>query len=188
MEAMNDPQPEGHMQYERGALWRAVEPHAIDAHWLRNVQRGQGYPGHINVTFYLTSSRIAVRTAASVAAEQPRDFDPGNFTVVPPRRFEDPYVSFRQLRTCLHFNSGSNVPLKTHAPQQTPCIHSLNQLVGAQQQCFGNFQSKRLGGGGVDDEIELGRLLDRDVARLPSLSLFIRNGVLDDGDERRGEV
>jgi len=28
-------------------------------------------------------------TAASVAAEQPRDFDPVNFTVVPPRRFED---------------------------------------------------------------------------------------------------
>jgi hypothetical protein len=28
-------------------------------------------------------------TAASVAAEQPRDFDPVSFTVVPPRRFED---------------------------------------------------------------------------------------------------
>src|SRR5260221_13175633 len=28
-------------------------------------------------------------TADSVAAEQPRAFDPGNFTVVPPRRFED---------------------------------------------------------------------------------------------------
>jgi acyl dehydratase len=28
-------------------------------------------------------------TAASVAADQPRDFDPVSFTVVPPRRFED---------------------------------------------------------------------------------------------------
>src|SRR5215475_6506033 len=51
--------------------------------------------------------------------------------------------------------------------------HSLNQLIGAQQQRFGNFQSKRLGGGEVDDEMELSRLLDRDVARLRPAQNFV---------------
>jgi hypothetical protein len=44
--------------------------------------------------------------------------------------------------------------------------HSFNQLVGAQQECLANFQAERLCGRQIDDEVELGRLLDRDVARL----------------------
>ena len=43
---------------------------------------------------------------------------------------------------------------------------SLDHLVGAQQERFGNREAERLGGGQIDDEIEFGRLLDRNVARL----------------------
>src|SRR2546421_12678845 len=49
-----------------------------------------------------------------------------------------------------------------------PCIYSLDQFVGAQQECLGNFQSNRPGGGEVDNKFELGRLLDRDFGGLRS--------------------
>src|SRR6516164_1122468 len=44
--------------------------------------------------------------------------------------------------------------------------HSFNHLVGARQEPLGDVQPERLGGGQIDDEIELGRLLDGDVPRL----------------------
>ena len=43
---------------------------------------------------------------------------------------------------------------------------SFDHLVGAQQERFRDCQSDRLGGRQIDDEIELGRLLDRKVSRL----------------------
>src|SRR5215831_15008896 len=43
---------------------------------------------------------------------------------------------------------------------------SLNHLIGAQQERLRDSQPKRLGGGQIDDEIELGRLLNGNVARL----------------------
>src|SRR5215831_5908739 len=43
---------------------------------------------------------------------------------------------------------------------------SLDHLVGEQQERLRDRQAERLGGGQVDDEIELGGLLDRDVTRL----------------------
>src|SRR5262249_23563614 len=44
--------------------------------------------------------------------------------------------------------------------------HSFNHLVGAQQERLWNREAKRFGGREIDDEIELGRLLHRQVARL----------------------
>src|SRR5712691_9359698 len=43
---------------------------------------------------------------------------------------------------------------------------SLDHLVGAQQERLGDCQPERLGGCKIDDEIELGCLLDRNFARL----------------------
>src|SRR5215471_3996387 len=43
---------------------------------------------------------------------------------------------------------------------------SFDHLVGAQQERLGDCQPERLGGCKIDDEIKLGRLLDRDVAWL----------------------
>jgi hypothetical protein len=45
---------------------------------------------------------------------------------------------------------------------------SFDHLVGARQQRSGDFEAERLGGRKIDDEIKLGRLLDRDVGRLRS--------------------
>ena len=42
----------------------------------------------------------------------------------------------------------------------------LDYFVGAHEQRFGERQPERLGGGQIDCEIELRRLLDRDVGRL----------------------
>jgi hypothetical protein len=43
---------------------------------------------------------------------------------------------------------------------------SLDHLVGAQQERLRDRQTEGLGGGQIDDEIELSRLLDRQVGRL----------------------
>src|SRR6516165_11228230 len=45
---------------------------------------------------------------------------------------------------------------------------SLDHLVGAREQRRRNFKAERLRSGQVNDEIELGRLLNRDVVRLRS--------------------
>jgi hypothetical protein len=42
----------------------------------------------------------------------------------------------------------------------------LDKLIGAQQEPFGDREAKRFGSRQVDNEIELGRLFDGDVARL----------------------
>jgi hypothetical protein len=46
-------------------------------------------------------------------------------------------------------------------------------FVGAGKHCRGYFESERLGSGQVDDEIELGWLLDRQVARLRSMQNLV---------------
>src|SRR6266571_8688333 len=43
---------------------------------------------------------------------------------------------------------------------------SFDHLVGAQQERFGDSQAQRLGGRQINGEVELGRLLDRNFARL----------------------
>src|SRR5262249_4466995 len=45
-------------------------------------------------------------------------------------------------------------------------LPSLDHLVGAQQERFGDVQPKSLGAGQIDDEIERGRLLDRQISGL----------------------
>ena len=43
---------------------------------------------------------------------------------------------------------------------------SIDCLIGPQEELLGNCQAECLGRRKIDDEIELGRLLDRDVGRL----------------------
>jgi len=51
-------------------------------------------------------------------------------------------------------------------PNRTIGEPLFNDLVRAQQERLRDCQPERLGGRQIDDEIEFGRLLDRDVARL----------------------
>src|SRR5690242_19679069 len=56
---------------------------------------------------------------------------------------------------------------KFHFEPPSP-FTSFDHLVGAQQERFGDRQPERLGGGQIEGEIELSRLLDRKIAWLRS--------------------
>jgi hypothetical protein len=53
---------------------------------------------------------------------------------------------------------------RQHAPQQTTSL--LNHLVGAGEQRDGRVEAQRLGSLEIDDQLEFGGLLDRQIARL----------------------
>src|SRR3989442_15540208 len=57
-------------------------------------------------------------------------------------------------------------PAKTPARKETCAGSSLDDLVGPDQQRLGNRQAERPGGLEVDDQLELGRLLDGEIGRL----------------------
>jgi hypothetical protein len=52
---------------------------------------------------------------------------------------------------------------RTDVPQQSPLF---DHLVGAREQRGGHVEAERLGGREINDEIEFGRLLNRDIAGL----------------------
>src|SRR5215475_4426625 len=89
------------------------------------------------------------------------------------------------------FRRGSfilNLPLASHhsitSSARAPA--SFDQLVGAQEERFGDREAEYFGSRQVDDEIELGRLFDGDVARLrPTQNLV---DIVGGAPEQVGEV
>ena len=63
---------------------------------------------------------------------------------------------------------------------------SFDHLVGAEQHAPWDLEAERLGGLQVDDQLELGRLLERDVARLRALENLVDETRRAPG--QRGEV
>src|SRR5262249_41946923 len=82
---------------------------------------------------------------------------------VPVERSLRPRVGlFAPLRDKVTSSAQSlGLPILTH----DELASSLDHLVGAQQQRFRDRETERLGGRHIDDEIELRRLLDRDISR-----------------------
>src|SRR5215469_8125116 len=76
-----------------------------------------------------------------------------------------------------------------HAPPWfvLPRGPSLDNLVGADQQRLGDRQAERLGGLGIDDQLERGGLLDREVPRLGTLQnlVHVAGGAVEEIGEAR---
>jgi hypothetical protein len=62
-----------------------------------------------------------------------------------------------------------NVRYVPKADSCTATKSSLNYLVGTRKQCRWNFDAERPGGSQINDEVELGRLDDRQLGRLGAL-------------------
>src|SRR5262249_12315156 len=63
---------------------------------------------------------------------------------------------YPQERTCaVHYAMSALGQKRTSA--------SIDYFIRTQQECFCNLQPERLGGGRIDDKVELGWLLDRQV-------------------------
>src|SRR2546430_6319419 len=67
-------------------------------------------------------------------------------------------------------------PAKTPARRETCAGSSLDDLVGPDQQRLGNRQAERPGGLEVDDQLELGRLLDGEIGRLGAFENLVDIG------------
>src|SRR5262245_9897113 len=105
-----------------------------------------------SVSFFFRSALAARRRSTSVLA-----------FVVFERRPVMRFRLFAPLRDKITSSAQSlGLPILTH----DELASSFDHLVGTQQERFRDRQTKRLGGGQVDDEIELGGLLDRDITRL----------------------
>src|SRR5262245_44665929 len=63
--------------------------------------------------------------------------------------------------------------LRNPGAAPTRAAGSFDDLFGAGEQGWRHRETKRIGSGQIDDEIELGRLLDRDVASLRTTQNFI---------------
>jgi hypothetical protein len=63
---------------------------------------------------------------------------------------------------------------ETHASQQ--CTSSLDHLVGAREHRWRHFQTKRLGGLDVDNQLELRRLLNGEIAGLGAFENLVHVG------------
>src|SRR5262249_21190401 len=75
---------------------------------------------------------------------------------------------FTPLRATITSSAQSLVPPSGRPSQESslPILTSFNHLIDAGEQRGRQFETERLGGRKIDDEIELRGLLDRDVARL----------------------
>src|SRR5262249_61741447 len=63
---------------------------------------------------------------------------------------------------------------------------SFDHFIRTQQECFRDFQSKHLGGGRIDDEVELDWLLDRQVCGLRNSQYFV--GILGRAPKKIWEI
>ena len=64
----------------------------------------------------------------------------------------------------------------TYAPEQTAPL--FDHLVGAQQERLRDRQAERLGGRKIDDKLESGRLLNRDIAGLRTAQILSTNSAV----------
>src|SRR5262245_53636742 len=77
-----------------------------------------------------------------------------------------PMSALGQKQTCA-------VQKRMSAMGQKRTSASIDHFIRTQQECFCNLQSEHLGGGRIDDKVELGWLLDRQVCRLRTSQYFV---------------
>jgi hypothetical protein len=90
----------------------------------------------------------------------------GSNSVVPVMSAARPLFPRKRTSIC-DLAMSHSCQLRTHAPQQIPCL--FDHLVGAREQHRRDFETKRPGGRQIDDQLELTRLHDRQVSGVGAL-------------------
>src|ERR1700738_4379849 len=157
-----------------------------DAAWAVSVHPPSLSRRNGNPPVLTSSNRLSTRHQRFACARLSQSYLPksrsdfsATFTTI---AFDDSSLRWLEINTLLPTSKGlpsSLVQLRTAVwtgvtrdtmPQPDSCSAAkgvlFDDLVGAEEERLGDFEPERLGGREIEDKIEFGRLLDRDIGRL----------------------
>ena len=151
---------------ESRRCWRQDQPRGHD----RLVRRREGrnskprdYPGSLPLEATLRNCRRILRQSSGGAAVAL-----GKVQSVDQRMRLECGVGFRQLRTCRRTRPGELCATRRHMQRSKTAVYSITSSARASS-VGGTVRPSMLRGLGIDDQLELGRLHDRQVRGLGAL-------------------